>query len=448
LVKINFYTEKLERPVKTLILIARGGIPQLVMNWFRRKKKDPEPDQEVNGVEPGVTTESESAPVEVEIPATEEAAGFAEESPGELAVANEITGGAEDVLAPEQETAGLEDDQGLWDDAEDDRELWDEPWSGGERETEAAEQESGLEKGQFFRRLRDRLQKTRENFVDRVDQIVLGRKTIDADILDDLEEVLITSDLGVKTTQLLLRKVAEKIKRQELKDAEKLRETLREEILNILSVANEPMDVRVQKPYVIMVIGVNGVGKTTTVGKLAHRFKNEGLETLLVAGDTFRAAAVEQLTLWGQRAGVHVIHQKSGSDPSAVAFDGMDAAVSRKADVVLLDTAGRMHTKVNLMEELKKVQRIISRKMESAPHEILLVLDASTGQNALSQARLFKEQIGLTGLILTKLDGTAKGGIVVAICDELQVPVRYIGIGEQLDDLRPFDPEEFTRALF
>jgi fused signal recognition particle receptor len=252
----------------------------------------------------------------------------------------------------------------------------------------------------------------------------------------------------VKTTQLLLRKVADKIKRQELKDAEKLRETLREEILTILSVTEAPMNVRAQKPYVIMVIGVNGVGKTTTVGKLAHRFKNEGLETLLVAGDTFRAAAIEQLTLWGQRAGVPVIHQKSGSDPSAVAFDGMDAAVSRKADVVLLDTAGRMHTKVNLMEELKKVQRIISRKMESAPHEILLVLDASTGQNALSQARLFKEQIGLTGLILTKLDGTAKGGIVVAICDELQVPVRYIGIGEQLDDLRPFDPEEFTRALF
>jgi fused signal recognition particle receptor len=197
-----------------------------------------------------------------------------------------------------------------------------------------------------------------------------------------------------------------------------------------------------------MVIGVNGVGKTTTIGKLAHQLKREGLKVMLVAGDTFRAAAAEQLTLWGERVGVPVVRQKSGSDPSAVAFDAMDAAVSRDMDVVIVDTAGRMHTKVNLMEELKKVQRTIHKKMPAAPHEIFLVLDASTGQNALSQARLFKEAIGITGLILTKLDGTAKGGIVVAICEELQVPVRYIGIGESTEDLRPFDPEEFTRALF
>ena len=199
---------------------------------------------------------------------------------------------------------------------------------------------------------------------------------------------------------------------------------------------------------VVMIVGVNGTGKTTTTGKLANQLKLQGLKPMLVAGDTFRAAAVEQLSIWGERVGVPVIKQKSGSDPSAVVFDALDAAVSRDIDVVLMDTAGRMHTKVNLMEELKKIHRVINKKMPDAPHEVFLVLDASTGQNALSQAKLFKEQIGLTGLILTKLDGTAKGGIIAAICDELQIPVRYIGIGESIDDLRPFDPEEFTNALF
>jgi len=197
-----------------------------------------------------------------------------------------------------------------------------------------------------------------------------------------------------------------------------------------------------------MVIGVNGVGKTTTIGKLAHQLKQEGLKVMLAAADTFRAAAIEQLTLWAERVEVPIIRQKSGSDPSAVAFDAVDAARARDIDVIILDTAGRMHTKINLMEELKKVQRVLARKIPEAPHEVLLVLDASTGQNALSQARLFKEGIGVSGLILTKLDGTAKGGIVAAISDELKVPVRYIGIGETLSDLRPFDPEEFAQALF
>ena len=209
-----------------------------------------------------------------------------------------------------------------------------------------------------------------------------------------------------------------------------------------------PRNLQGPEPFVVMVVGVNGVGKTTTIGKLAHQLKGQGHKVMLVAADTFRAAAIEQLSIWGERANVPVVHQKSGSDPSAVAFDAMDAALSRNMEVVLLDTAGRMHTKVNLMEELKKVQRVITRKMPEAPHEVLLVLDATTGQNALSQARLFKEGIGVTGLILTKLDGTAKGGIIVAICEELKLPVRYIGIGERLDDLRPFDPEEFTNALF
>ena len=304
------------------------------------------------------------------------------------------------------------------------------------------------EKGRYFNRLRDRLHKTRENFVTRVDRVVLGKKTIDVDLLDDLEEVLITSDLGVKTTQVLLQKVADKIKRKELRNPEKLRDNLRDDIRNILSVPAPPWNLKAHHPFVIMVIGVNGVGKTTTIGKLAHELKQTGLKVLLVAGDTFRAAAIEQLTLWAERVNVPVVRQKSGSDPSAVAFDAIDAAVSRDVDVVLIDTAGRMHTKVNLMEELKKVQRVIQKKIPSAPHEILLVLDSTTGQNALSQVRMFKNEIGISGLILTKLDGTAKGGIIVAISEELQLPVRYIGIGEGLDDLRPFDPDEFTNALF
>jgi fused signal recognition particle receptor len=317
-----------------------------------------------------------------------------------------------------------------------------------EFKTEEPQIDTDREKGRFFQRLRERLQKTREHLSSRVDRLVLGKKTIDLDLLDELEEVLITSDLGVHTAQVLLAKVAEKIKRQELKDPAKLREQLREEVERLLSVPAEPLDFRASRPFVIMVIGVNGVGKTTTIGKLAQQLKQEGLKVMLVAADTFRAAAIEQLTLWAERVDVPIIRQKSGSDPSAVAFDAIEAAVARDIDVVILDTAGRMHTKVNLMEELKKVQRVLNKKMPSAPHQILLILDASTGQNALSQARLFKECIGVTGLVLTKLDGTAKGGIIVAICDELKLPVRYIGIGETLEDLRPFDPEEFARALF
>ncbi|MGV8073863.1 MAG: signal recognition particle-docking protein FtsY [Syntrophobacteraceae bacterium] len=317
-----------------------------------------------------------------------------------------------------------------------------------EEEEIDAEKETMQESGRFFRKLRDRLHKTREHFVDRVDRLVLGKKAIDIDLLDELEEIMITSDLGVHTTQLLLQKVTEKIKRQELKDPQKLHEQLHDEIESILAVESPPWDLKSHHPYVVMVIGVNGVGKTTTIGKLAYRLKQDGLKVMLGAADTFRAAAAEQLTLWGERADVPVIRQKSGSDPSAVAFDTLDAALSRGADVVLIDTAGRMHTKINLMEELKKVHRVINKKMPDAPHEILLVLDATTGQNALSQVQLFKEGIGVTGLILTKLDGTAKGGIIVAICDELKVPVRYIGIGEGMEDLRPFDAKEFADALF
>lgn len=304
------------------------------------------------------------------------------------------------------------------------------------------------ESPRFFRRLRDRLHKTREHLAQRVDRLVLGKKKIDLDLLDDLEEVLITSDLGVPTTQLLLQRVADRVKRKELDDADRLRDELRRQVQDLVTIPAPDWDVRRAKPFVVMVVGVNGVGKTTTIGKLAHQWKGQGLDVMLVAGDTFRAAAVEQLALWGERAGVPVVRQKSGSDPSAVAFDAIDAALARGHDVVIMDTAGRMHTKVNLMEEVKKVQRVITKKLPEAPHEVLLVLDATTGQNALSQARQFKSELGITGLVLTKLDGTAKGGVVAAICQELQVPVRFIGIGEGVDDLQPFDPEQFASAIF
>ncbi|MGC8491286.1 MAG: signal recognition particle-docking protein FtsY [Syntrophobacteraceae bacterium] len=344
-----------------------------------------------------------------------------------------------EVLAPEKEVEP--DEEAVEEEGEEKTALE-------EEEEEEEDLEEGVPRKGFFKRLRSRLKGTRERFAHRIDRLVLGKRVIDDDLLDELEEILITSDLGVKTTGMILRKVADRVKRKELSDPAKLREQIRAEIRATLAIEAPPLDFRAHKPLVVLIVGVNGTGKTTTTGKLASQLKRQGLRPMLVACDTFRAAAVEQLSIWGERTGVPVVKQKSGSDPSAVAFDALDAAASRDIDVVLMDTAGRMHTKVNLMEELKKIHRVIDKKMPGAPHEVFLVLDASTGQNALSQAKLFKEGIGLTGLILTKLDGTAKGGIIAAISEELQVPVRYIGIGESVEDLRPFDADEFTNALF
>ncbi|HEY5975454.1 MAG TPA: signal recognition particle-docking protein FtsY, partial [Geobacteraceae bacterium] len=236
--------------------------------------------------------------------------------------------------------------------------------------------------------------------------------------------------------------------RHELQDGEALRSALKEEILARLARYAAPLDLSAAVPFVIMVIGVNGVGKTTTIGKLASRFVGDGKKVVLAAADTFRAAAAEQLEIWGARAGVDVIRHQEGADPSAVVFDACKAAVARQADVLIIDTAGRLHTKVNLMEELKKVRRVMGREIPGAPHETLLILDAATGQNALSQARLFQEAAAVSGLVLTKLDGTAKGGIVVAVCNDFKIPIRYIGVGESAEDLRPFDPREFVAALF
>ncbi len=252
----------------------------------------------------------------------------------------------------------------------------------------------------------------------------------------------------MKTTQHLIQALETRLAAGKLKDPEQVRELLKEELKKILTVEARPVDFSSASPFVMMVVGVNGVGKTTTIGKLSNQLSRSGHKVVLGAGDTFRAAAAEQLEVWGKRAGVEVIRHGEGADPAAVAFDAAKAAVARKADILLLDTAGRLHTKTNLMEELKKVRRVLDREIPGAPHEILLVLDATTGQNALTQARMFHEAVGLGGIALTKLDGTAKGGIVIAIAAELGVPVRYVGIGEKLDDLRFFDAEMFVSALF
>ena len=300
-----------------------------------------------------------------------------------------------------------------------------------------------IEKKGMFNRLRQGLSKTRSSFTGRLDRLFLGKKEITEDLLDELEEILFTSDIGVATTRELIDSVREKVARKELKNPAKLKIGLKEHILSFLDVPpKEHSKPRPGEPLVILIVGVNGVGKT------AHNFKLQGKKVMLVAADTFRAAAVEQLVIWGERTGAEVIKQSTGADPSAVVFDALAAAMSRETDVVLVDTAGRLHTKTNLMEELKKIARLSGKKIPGTPHQVWLVLDATTGQNAISQAEMFNKAIGVTGIILTKLDGTAKGGIVVGISHQLGIPIKYIGIGEKIEDLRPFDPQDFVKAMF
>ncbi len=306
------------------------------------------------------------------------------------------------------------------------------------------------ETGSMFQRLSTRLSRTKESLVYRMDTLFLGKKEIDADLFDELEEILITADLGIKTTMEILDDARRQVKRDALSDPTQLKAVLKEKLRSYIMKSAQPAELVMPQsgPFVIMVVGVNGVGKTTTIGKITNKFKKSGQSVLLVAADTFRAAAVAQLKIWAERNEVDVVCQHEGADPSAVAFDAMDKAVADDYDVVIVDTAGRLHTQVNLMEELKKIKRVMGKRLADAPHEILLVLDATTGQNAVSQAKLFNEAVGITGLALTKLDGTAKGGIVANICSELAIPIRFIGIGEQIDDLRDFDPDDFINALF
>ncbi len=311
-----------------------------------------------------------------------------------------------------------------------------------------------------FSRLKEGLAKTRDNLFGKVQKILLSKSKIDDEMLDNIEEALIAGDVGVATTMTLIERVKDRVKREKYENPSELDRLLRDEIqsifLNGAIIEEDPFTLTSNlserspsdKPHVIMVVGVNGVGKTTTIGKLAYNYRTAGKKVLIAAADTFRAAANEQLEIWAKRAEVEIIQQASGADPAAVAFDSLKSAIAKQVDVMIIDTAGRLHNKVNLMEELKKIKRVLQKQMPDAPQEVLLVLDASTGQNAIQQARQFTAAVGITGLVLTKLDGTAKGGVVLAINNELNIPVKFIGVGEQIDDLQPFDKKAFVNALF
>ena len=302
-----------------------------------------------------------------------------------------------------------------------------------------------------FGRLKEGLARTREGIVERVSRIVSTRRTIDEELLAELEEILIGADIGLETTGAIIDGVRRRAKEKGFTDSDQLNELLKEQMRALLAGADtqaDPLALPPDRPAVIMVVGINGVGKTTTIGKLAHEHVRKGRGVIIAAADTFRAAANEQLEIWAGRAGAEIIRQKHGADPAAVAYDSVQAAIARKADVVIVDTAGRLHTKVNLMEELKKIRRVLQKLSPAMPHEVLLVIDASTGQNGIQQAKQFSEAVGVTGLVLTKLDGTAKGGIILAIRQTMNLPVKFVGVGEGIGDLQPFDPEAFVDALF
>jgi fused signal recognition particle receptor len=327
-----------------------------------------------------------------------------------------------------------------------------------EEEKKIAERRDEGPEPDLVDKLKEAVTATRETLAERIDAVVGVKRQIDAQVLDELEEALIGADLGVQTSLAIIEKARQQVSRKQLNDVDELKRLIKDELKAILdsadrnrqrgTVASEtevPLDI---KPYVVMIVGVNGVGKTTTIGKLAHRIKSEGNEVLICAADTFRAAANDQLSIWAERSGVPLIQQKPGTDPSAVLFDSIGSAKARNADVLIVDTAGRLHTKMNLMQELEKMRRIAGREVTSAPHEVLLVIDAVTGQNGLEQARQFTKAVPVTGLVLTKLDGTAKGGIVIAIAKELGIPIRYVGVGEKMNDLIEFSPEAYINGLF
>ncbi len=299
----------------------------------------------------------------------------------------------------------------------------------------------------FFSKLKESLVKTRQGFIEKVSQLVAIHSKIDEELFEELEEVLIQADVGIAATQRLLEEIRRSVRQKKISEPGEVKTLLREKMVELLG---DPVPVRWSDtpPTVILVVGVNGVGKTTTIGKLAHRFRQEGKKVLLAAADTFRAGAIEQLEIWSARTGSDIVKHQPGSDPAAIVFDALQAARRRGTDVVIIDTAGRLHTKVNLMEELRKIKRVVGRELPGAPHEVLLVVDATTGQNALRQAELFKDATDVTGIALTKLDGTAKGGIVLAIKEELGIPVKLVGIGEKSEDLKDFNGSEFVAALF
>ena len=383
------------------------------MSWFKRNKnKKKKLNDEVTA----------------ELPSSEEV-----ESPQPSEIELSLPNEADGPQSPEIAVEDSDEEQQTTPDEDPTTEIEVEPGSSPEQE-----------KTGYFKRLRKRLSRTRQSLSSGFDRAFAGKKKIDDDVLEELEELLITSDIGVQTTMELM----ERLSKAKVTDVGEVKQILKDEIFSILGSQSPVVDKAQTKPHVVLVVGVNGVGKTTTIGKIAASARDCGKKVLIGAADTFRAAAIEQLAIWAERADAEFVRHRSNADPAAVAFDAVAAAEARGCDMVLIDTAGRLHTKVNLMEELKKIKRTVAKQLEGAPHEILLVLDATTGQNALSQAKLFDETLGLTGLALTKLDGTAKGGIVISICSSLKIPLQYIGVGEQIEDLRPFDAEQFIDALF
>jgi len=297
----------------------------------------------------------------------------------------------------------------------------------------------------FFDRLKEGLSKTKKNFTEKVESLLKSFKQVDDELFEELEEILVLSDVGVKTSQKIIENLKERVKEEKISDSQAIKEILKEEILNIIDLENKLNE---EYPLIILMVGVNGVGKTTSIGKIANLLKSNGKKVLIAAADTFRAAAAEQLEIWAKRVGCDIIKHVEGADPAAVVFDGIQAMRARKADVLIVDTAGRLHTKKNLIEELKKINRVINQQMPEASKETLLVIDATTGQNALNQAKEFNQAVNISGIVLTKLDGTAKGGIVISICDELKIPVKFVGVGEKIDDLQQFNAKEFVDALF
>ena len=403
----------------------------MAFNWFKKKKKQPQEELETEEIVIGDEDSPEDKKEDKkEVDAT--ISGM-EEQPNEEQP-NEEQPNEEQLHEdqPDEEAGDIIEDQEIKQNIQDVEDLQKEE-----------EKQNGAG---FFNRLKQGLSKTREIFATDIDDLFTGKRKLDDDMLEELEELLITSDIGVQASMDILEHISEKSFK--ISSSNQLKKILRKEILALFNFQEAESNLVQGKPHIVMVIGVNGVGKTTTIGKLAAKASGSGKKVLIAAADTFRAAAIEQLEIWAKRAGADIIKHNENSDPAAVAYDSVEAAIARDADIVFVDTAGRLHTKVNLMEELKKIKRALAKKIPEAPHEILLVLDATTGQNALSQAEMFNASLGITGIAITKLDGTAKGGVVISICNTLDVPLMYIGVGETIDDLDVFNAKDYVKALF
>jgi fused signal recognition particle receptor len=414
-----------------------------MFDFFKRKKNAPQQPEATPADQPETTSAEQPETILPEQPEATPAEQL-EEKPAEAELHSAVQ--AAEEIAAEQQALSPESSEPVQVQAGDSTPA--EAATFFEEADDRPQQKEEKKKG-FFGRIRDGLSKTRSGLTDGLADLLLGKKEIDDDLLEDLETQLIMADVGMEATREIMDRLTARISRKELSDSDALFEALIEELQTMLAVAQQPLVIDSDKsPYVILMVGINGVGKTTTIGKLAKQFQNRGKSVMLAAGDTFRAAAVEQLQVWGERNNVPVVAQHTGADSASVIFDAVEAAKSRNVDILIADTAGRLHNKDNLMQELEKVVRVMKKLDDSAPHEVMLVLDAGTGQNAINQCKQFLQSVGVTGLTLTKLDGTAKGGIIFALAKQFEIPVRFIGVGEGIDDLRPFNADEFTRALF